>query len=532
MVRYRAMRRCYWGAALALVVGFTGLQPGMAAIRRASPSTARHTTAAARASAIHGTLVAVHRAARVGDLALDDGTLTALRFASAFQASGAQVGARLVVTVATPGSARPLVQALHVTGRATTVRLRGVVARVLPRESIEILGTHGAAVIVQLDGASGLTTLRPGARYSARTEDRPAIVLSGSEVDLHLRIGATGALAVRQARLVHAHVGRIEVEGIVKATNPHAGTITIENEDGQRTVVAVGAQARVYYVGEQAEASGILSGTHVTATRARGDDGSDRHGNQGGSGHAGASAMAAMGATGSAAITPARPRPPRRQRQRPPARNTERSAGRVTTIMAVARPAVIIPAHPRLRPARPPLPRRRATTTITAVAVRPAVTMRAQLRQRRARPPRRLPRRAATIATTVAVVAAVTTPALPRRRQAQPLCRRPRRRPLTTMATMGAPPAATIPARPRPPRRLRQRRLFRPRRRPATTITAVGLAATMHARQRQSAPRQRPLRPPRRPMTRISAVSRLLPPTNRSAVALPAWYCHVGDETR
>ena len=254
----------------------------MAAIRRASPSTARHTTAAARASAIHGTLVAVHRAARVGDLALDDGTLTALRFASAFQASGAQVGARLVVTVATPGSARPLVQALHVTGRATTVRLRGVVARVLPRESIEILGTHGAAVIVQLDGASGLTTLRPGARYSARTEDRPAIVLSGSEVDLHLRIGATGALAVRQARLVHAHVGRIEVEGIVKATNPRAGTITIENEDGERTVVAVGAQARAYYVGEQAEASGIPSGTHVTATRTRGDGGSDRHGNQGG----------------------------------------------------------------------------------------------------------------------------------------------------------------------------------------------------------------------------------------------------------
>ena len=50
----------------------------------------------------------------------------------------------------------------------------------------------------------------------------------------------------------------VEVEGRITAVNPAAGTITIQDEDGPTTVVAVSTAAGTYRVGQEVEVSGIV----------------------------------------------------------------------------------------------------------------------------------------------------------------------------------------------------------------------------------------------------------------------------------
>jgi hypothetical protein len=56
----------------------------------------------------------------------------------------------------------------------------------------------------------------------------------------------------------------VEVEGLITAVKPAAGTLTIQDEDGPFTVVAVGAAAATYRVGQEVEVSGIVTGAGST----------------------------------------------------------------------------------------------------------------------------------------------------------------------------------------------------------------------------------------------------------------------------
>jgi hypothetical protein len=59
----------------------------------------------------------------------------------------------------------------------------------------------------------------------------------------------------------------VEVEGLVMAVTSAAGTITIQDEDGPLPVVAVGAAAATYRVGQKVEVAGIMTGAGSNGAR-------------------------------------------------------------------------------------------------------------------------------------------------------------------------------------------------------------------------------------------------------------------------
>ena len=74
---------------------------------------------------------------------------------------------------------------------------------------------------------------------------------------------------------------QVEVEGIITAVDPAAGTITVRDDDGPTSVVSVSA-AGTYYVGQEVEVIGIPTGPGGSATsvqaqfiRVKSSDGDD-----------------------------------------------------------------------------------------------------------------------------------------------------------------------------------------------------------------------------------------------------------------
>src|SRR5690242_12353115 len=104
MTRLSVFHPFYRAAALALAL--VSLQPGLAAIAQRVHAAPTHSAAPVAHSQMRGALLALHRAARTGDLGLDDGTLVPLRFAAAGQERRLRVGDRLVVTAAGPARTR------------------------------------------------------------------------------------------------------------------------------------------------------------------------------------------------------------------------------------------------------------------------------------------------------------------------------------------------------------------------------------------------------------------------------------------
>jgi hypothetical protein len=206
---------------------------------------------------LHGTLVALHHAQRTADLAVADGHLFPLRFTSVAQAQRLRVGSRLTVSADARHQIRLLVRTLRLEGISTRAHIHGTVARRLGRAAVEVLGMHGAAVMIHL-GHARITRLLPRGGRFIRTL---ASIAPGEQLDTAVTLTGAGAVATGTATVAAPPPAsaQVEVEGIVTAVNPASGTITIRDEDGPTTVVSVSA-AGTYHVGQEVEVVGTPTG--------------------------------------------------------------------------------------------------------------------------------------------------------------------------------------------------------------------------------------------------------------------------------
>jgi len=251
---------------LVLALALTGLAPQVRGMAQAHPLRAApvRTAAAAAPVDVRGVLLALHRTTWIGEVAQGDGTFLGVRFASAAQTRGLQTGTRLVMSAVPQDHGHLLVRTLRVTGRADTARVRGVVARMLEHHSFELLGLHGATVLVRLAPTSNLTAVQS---RGTRTDVASASVAPGMQVDLDVGLDSSATLLTRKIKMIKKAAGQVNLAGVIMATQPAQGTIIIANDDEQRSVISVGALARVYHVGQQVEVSGIAMGPgHSTAS--------------------------------------------------------------------------------------------------------------------------------------------------------------------------------------------------------------------------------------------------------------------------
>jgi hypothetical protein len=262
MNRVITLRPLAGAAALALAT--MGVAPAFAAQPQASSLSGVSPQALAMPVVFRGTLVALHRAQRTGDLADADGRLFPLRFTSVAQAQRLRVGSRLTVSADVRYHVRLLVRTLRREGVSTRAHIHGTVARRLGRAAVEVLGVNGAALLIQLGHVRVTRVLRRAGRF-VRT---PASIKSGDRLDTAVALMGAGAVATGTATVVAppprpSSAGpspmQIEVEGNVTAVNVAAGTITIQDEDGPTTVVAVSA-AGTYHVGEDVDVVGTATG--------------------------------------------------------------------------------------------------------------------------------------------------------------------------------------------------------------------------------------------------------------------------------
>jgi len=232
-----------------------------------------------------GTLVALHDAQRTGDLALADGTLIPLRFPSRAQEKGLRDGDQLTVSADAHGHARLLVRSLfskhwrsgRLDGSSKHWRVRGVVARLLDHDHVEVLGVNGAAVVVRVAGArvdgavtaahNAASSLFAPALASAASLDRARALRLGEAIDAQVMLGRTGVMSATSIRVIAARVTRIDVEGTVAHIDRATGTVTIVDENGVMTVIGVGAAVTGYRVGQGVEASGAPAGTGTLRAR-------------------------------------------------------------------------------------------------------------------------------------------------------------------------------------------------------------------------------------------------------------------------
>ena len=321
-------------AVLALVA--LGLQPAIAAIPHAGRSShATHQAlstqvrprgtlvalhrarvapqARSMPAGLRGTLVALHRAQRTGVLAVANGSLFPLRFTSVAQERRLRVGSRLVVSADPRHHVRLLVRALRTEGVSTRAHVRGIVARRLGRGAVEVLGVNGAAVVIHLGHARVTRVHHTPALFTptlASADNGPAIS-PGEEIDTAVTLTGAGAMATGTATIAASSPAQVEVEGLITAVGPSAGTLTIQDEDGltsvvsvraagtitiqdddgPTTVVALSAAAGSYRVGQEVEVSGIATSAGSTGAtvqaqsiRLKSADGGDG-GDGGDSGH-------------------------------------------------------------------------------------------------------------------------------------------------------------------------------------------------------------------------------------------------------
>jgi hypothetical protein len=250
--------------AVALTVTL-GLGPALVATPRASgPAVSTHRAATGEAR-LRGTLVALRADRRTGDLAIAGGLLFPLRFASAQQERGLRVGAILSLSGTRHGYARILVRRLTVAGVARRVHIRGIVARALGRDAVEVLGVDGAAVVLRL-GRARVTHLHPGAPSSvAAYADAGPALAPGQEVDAETTLAGSDEVDATTVSAVAPSVEALDIEGVViavgaNAANPAAGTIAVRDEEGQVTTVLVGVGAASYRAGQDVEIYGVPTG--------------------------------------------------------------------------------------------------------------------------------------------------------------------------------------------------------------------------------------------------------------------------------
>ena len=262
MSRFINLRPLASAAALALAT--MGAAPAFAARPQASSLSRVSPQALARPVVFRGTLVALHRAQRTGDLADSDGRLFPLRFTSVAQVQRLRVGSRLAVSGDVRYHVRLLVRAVRLEGVSTRAHIHGTVARRLGRGAVEVLGVNGAALLVQLGHVRVTRVLQRGGRF-VRT---PASIKPGDRLETAVALTGAGVVATGTATVV-APPSRsspaapspmqIEVEGLITAVDAAAGTITIQDEDGPTTVVSVSA-AGTYHVGEDVDVVGTPTG--------------------------------------------------------------------------------------------------------------------------------------------------------------------------------------------------------------------------------------------------------------------------------
>lgn len=267
MVRPTVFRPLAGASAVALASLYA--QPALALVQAHGAATVPALSRAASGHVrLRGTLVALHPRARVGDLALADGSMVPLRFSSAAQERRLHVGSRLLIAADAHGHARLLVRSLTI-GPAgnrwwgnrwwgNRWWMHGVVTRPLVHGAAQMVGMNGAAVVVGVKGArvtdatQTAQLLAPSAAYA---DTRPH-VQSGQAIDVQATLTRQGVLVALAVKITATHVTHIDVEGSVTAVNRAAGTVTIADEDGQKTVVAVGKAAASYRAGQNIEVGG------------------------------------------------------------------------------------------------------------------------------------------------------------------------------------------------------------------------------------------------------------------------------------
>jgi hypothetical protein len=259
------------GAAV-LALASVGLEPAFAALPQAGSQS--RVALPALPARVNGTLVALHRARRTGDLADAKGHLFSLRFTSVAQERRLHVGSRLTVSRDARDHVRLLVRALRTDGVSTRAHIRGIVARRLGRSAVEVLGVNGAAVVVHL-GRARITRVhhRTGLFSPAlASADEGPNIAPGDEIDTAVTLTGAGAVATGTATVAALPpASQVEVEGIVTAVDPAAGTITIQDEDGPTTVVSVSA-AGTYAVGQDVEVVGTPTGPGGSAATVQAQD--------------------------------------------------------------------------------------------------------------------------------------------------------------------------------------------------------------------------------------------------------------------
>jgi hypothetical protein len=241
-----------------LAVATMGVAPAFAARPHASSSSLSRMSqpALAMPSLFQGTVVGLHRAQRIAEISLANGTFLPARFASLAQAQRVHVGSHLIVSGVARNQVRLLVRSVRIQGTSTRAHIRGTVARRLGRAAVELLGMHGAAVALNLGHARITRVLPRGGRF-VRTL---ASIAPGEQLDTAVTLTGAGAVATGTATVAAPPpASQVEVEGNVIAVDPASGTITVQDDDGPTTVVAVSA-AGTYQVGQEVEVVGTPTG--------------------------------------------------------------------------------------------------------------------------------------------------------------------------------------------------------------------------------------------------------------------------------
>jgi hypothetical protein len=250
-------------SAAVLALAAMGVAPAFAAQPQASSLSRVSPQALAMPPVLRGTLVELHRAQLTADLAVANGNLYSLRFPSVAQQRRLRVGSRLTVSGDARHPVRLLVRTVHLEGVSTRAHIHGTVARRLGRAAVEVLGMHGAAVMIRLGHVRVTRVLHRGGRF-VRTLSS---IAPGDRLDTAVTLTGAGAEATVIATVVAPPPApaQVEVEGLITAVDAAAGTITIQDEDGPTTVVSVSA-AGTYHVGQEVEVVGTPTGTGGSAT--------------------------------------------------------------------------------------------------------------------------------------------------------------------------------------------------------------------------------------------------------------------------
>ena len=207
---------------------------------------------------LQGTLVALHRVRRTGDLALTDGTILPLRFGSDAQTRVLSVGQRLTLA-ASGGHGRLNVQLVRASTTSSVghAHLHGTVGRLLPNGSVELLGLNGAALLIEA-GHARVTGSALQSTRGARSGHAANALWPGQEVEAEVDLSRAGTLTATTVTVQALTASQVSVEGTSTAADPTRGTVTLRNENGQVITVTVGTTGATYQVGQAVELSGSL----------------------------------------------------------------------------------------------------------------------------------------------------------------------------------------------------------------------------------------------------------------------------------